>query len=105
VGAERYLKTGEALPEDDFARASTPTKCAMFEPADAVPSASRNRYANPAAAILADALMLRHLGFAAKAGAVESAVAGAMQAVSAQPTPGGSLATREAAAAIEQRLG
>jgi isocitrate/isopropylmalate dehydrogenase len=22
VGAERYLKTGEALPEDDFARAS-----------------------------------------------------------------------------------
>jgi len=78
----------------------------MFEPAHgSALGIAGTGTANPAAAILADALMLRHLGFAAEAGAVESAVAGAMQAVSAQPTPGGSLATREAAAAIAQRLG
>jgi isocitrate dehydrogenase len=53
----------------------------MFEPAHgSALGIAGTGTANPAAAILADALMLRHLGFAAEAGAVESAVAGAMQA-------------------------
>ena len=49
--------------------------------------------------------MLRHLGFATEAGAVESAVAGAMQAGECTADAGGSMSTREAAAAIAQRLG
>jgi isocitrate/isopropylmalate dehydrogenase len=78
----------------------------MFEPAyGSAPGIAGTGTANPAAAILAGALMLRHLGFAAEAGAVESAVAGAMQAGECTADADGSLSTREAAAAIAQRLG
>jgi len=79
---------------------------AMFGPAHgSAPGIAGTGTANPAAAILAGALMLRHLGFAAEAGAVESAVAGAMQAGECTADAGGSLSTREAAVAIAQRLG
>jgi isocitrate/isopropylmalate dehydrogenase len=78
----------------------------MFEPAyGSAPGIAGTGTANPAAAILAGALMLRHLGFAAEAGAVESAVVGAMQAGECIADAGCNLSTREAAAAIAQRLG
>jgi hypothetical protein len=76
----------------------------MFEPAHGSASGiAGTGTANPATAILAGTLMLRHLRFAAEAGAVESAVAGAMQAGECIADAGGSLSTREAA--IAQRLG
>jgi 3-isopropylmalate dehydrogenase len=79
---------------------------AMFEPVHgSAPDIAGTGTANPVAAILAGALMLRHLGFAAEAGAVESAVAGAVAASECTADAGGSLSTREAAAAVVRRLG
>jgi 3-isopropylmalate dehydrogenase len=79
---------------------------AMFEPVHgSAPDIAGTGTANPVAAILAGALMLRHLGFAAEAGAVESAVAGAVEAGECTADAGGSLSTREAAAAVVRRLG
>ena len=60
--------------------------------------------ANPVAAILAGALMLRHLGFTREAAAVESATAAAVEAGECTADAGGGLSTREAAVAIARRL-
>jgi 3-isopropylmalate dehydrogenase len=79
---------------------------AMFEPVHgSAPDIAGTGTANPAAAILSGALMLRHLGFAAEAAAVEAAVADAIGAGECTADAGGSLSTREAAAAIARRLG
>ena len=79
---------------------------AMFEPVHgSAPDIAGTGTANPAAAILSGALMLRHLGFAAEAAAVEVAVADAIGAGECTADAGGSLSTREAAAAIARRLG
>jgi 3-isopropylmalate dehydrogenase len=79
---------------------------AMFEPVHgSAPDIAGTGTANPAAAILSGALMLRHLGFAGEAAAVESAVAGAIEAGECTADAGGSLSTREAAAAVARRLG
>jgi 3-isopropylmalate dehydrogenase len=79
---------------------------AMFEPVHgSAPDIAGTGTANPAAAILAGALMLRHLGFTAEAAAVEAAVAGAIEAGECTADAGGSLSTREAAVAVARRLG
>jgi 3-isopropylmalate dehydrogenase len=79
---------------------------AMFEPVHgSAPDIAGTGTANPVAAILAGALMLRHLGFLGEAAAVESAVAGAVQAGECTADAGGSLSTREAADAVARRLG
>ena len=79
---------------------------AMFEPVHgSAPDIAGTGTANPAAAILAGALMLRHLGFTAEAAAVEAAVAGAVEAGECTADAGGSLSTREAAVAVARRLG
>ena len=79
---------------------------AMFEPVHgSAPDIAGTGTANPAAAILAGALMLRHLGFAAEAAAVEAAVASAIEAGDCTADAGGSLSTREAAVAVARRLG
>jgi 3-isopropylmalate dehydrogenase len=79
---------------------------AMFEPVHgSAPDIAGTGTANPVAAILSGALMLRHLGFAGEAAAVESAVAGAIEAGECTADAGGSLSTREAADAVARRLG
>jgi len=78
---------------------------AMFEPVhgSALDIAGTGT-ANPVAAILASALMLRHLGFAREAAAVEAATTAAVEAGECTADAGGSLSTREAAVAIARRL-
>jgi 3-isopropylmalate dehydrogenase len=79
---------------------------AMFEPVHgSAPDIAGTGAANPAAAILSGALLLRHLGFTAEAGAVEAAVAGAIRAGECTVDAGGSLSTQAAAAAVAGRLG
>jgi len=78
---------------------------AMFEPVHgSAPGIAGTGRANPVAAILTCALMLRHLGFAGEALAVESAVAGAVQAAECTADIGGRLSTEQAAAAVAKRL-
>ena len=79
---------------------------AMFEPVHgSAPDIAGTGTANPVAAILAGALMLRHLGFAREAAAVEAATVAAVEAGECTADAGGSLSTREAAVAIARRLG
>ena len=79
---------------------------AMFEPVHgSAPDIAGTGTANPAAAILTGALMIRHLGFAAEAAAVESAVTAALRAGECTPDAGGRLSTRDAATAVMRRLG
>ena len=79
---------------------------AMFEPVHgSAPDIAGTGTANPVAAILAGALMLRHLGFAREAAAVEAATTAAVEAGECTADAGGSLSTREAAVAIARRLG
>ena len=78
---------------------------AMFEPVHGTaPDIAGTGTANPAAAILTGALLLRHLGLRAEAGAVESAVAGAVAAGECTADAGGTLSTQQAAAAVARRL-
>jgi 3-isopropylmalate dehydrogenase len=78
---------------------------AMFEPVHgSAPDIAGTGTANPVAAILAGALMLRHLGFAREAAAVEAATAAAVEAGECTADAGGSLSTIQAAVAIARRL-
>ena len=87
------------------ANINTTTGRAMFEPVHgSAPDIAGTGTANPVAAILAGALMLRHLGFTREAVAVESATAAAVEAGECTADAGGSLSTREAAVAIARRL-
>jgi 3-isopropylmalate dehydrogenase len=77
----------------------------LFEPVHgSAPDIAGTGAANPAAAILSCALLLRHLGFAREAGAVESAVAAAVRAGECTPDAGGTLSTRQAADAVVRRI-
>ncbi len=68
---------------------------AMFEPVHgSAPDIAGTGTANPAAAILSGAFMLRHLGFAAEAAAVEAAVAAAIEAGECTADAGGSLSNQ-----------
>lgn len=78
---------------------------ALFEPVHgSAPDIAGSGVANPFAAILSCALLLRHLGFASEAGAIEAAVAGAVRAGECTPDAGGALSTRQAADAVTRRI-
>jgi 3-isopropylmalate dehydrogenase len=78
---------------------------AMFEPVHgSAPDIAGTGRANPVAAILTCALMLRHLGFGEEALTVESAVAGAVRAGECTADIGGGLSTEQAADAVAKRL-
>jgi isocitrate/isopropylmalate dehydrogenase len=78
---------------------------ALFEPVHgSAPDIAGRGLANPVAAVLTCALMLRHLGFDAEAGAVERAAGEAVRARECTADIGGSLSTAEAAHAIARRV-
>jgi 3-isopropylmalate dehydrogenase len=78
---------------------------ALFEPVHgSAPDIAGTGTANPVAAILSCALMLRHLGLAAEADAVESAAAGAVRAGECTADAGGTLSTQQAADAVMRRV-
>jgi 3-isopropylmalate dehydrogenase len=78
---------------------------AMFEPVHgSAPDIAGTGQANPVAATLTCALMLRHLGYPSEAAAIESATESAVRARECTPDAGGTLTTHEAAAAITRRL-
>jgi isocitrate dehydrogenase (NAD+) len=79
---------------------------AVFEPVHgSAPDIAGRGAANPVAMILSGAMMLRHLGESAAAGAVESAVDRVLEAGEARTADlGGSSSTDEVAGAIEKAL-
>jgi 3-isopropylmalate dehydrogenase len=82
-----------------------PGKISLFEPVhgSSPPIAGKN-IANPIGAISTAALMLDHLGWKEEAARIDAAVAGAVRASETTVDVGGSLGTRESAAAIVARL-
>ena len=82
-----------------------PGKISLFEPVhgSSPPIAGKN-IANPIGAISTAALMLDHLGWTEEAARIDAAVADAVRASETTADVGGSLGTREAAAAILRRL-
>jgi 3-isopropylmalate dehydrogenase len=82
-----------------------PGRPGLFEPVHgSAPPLTGKGVANPAAAVLAGALMLEQLGHAEAARAVERAVREALAAGARTPDLGGTASTRDVAAAIAQRL-
>jgi 3-isopropylmalate dehydrogenase len=78
---------------------------ALFEPAGgSAPDIAGRGIANPVAAILSCALMVRHLGFGSEAAAIERAVSAAVRARECTADIGGDLSTAEAAAAVARRV-
>ncbi|CAN5708615.1 3-isopropylmalate dehydrogenase [soil metagenome] len=74
-----------------------PGRTSLFEPVHgSAPDLVGTGQANPLAAILTSALMLRHLGYAGEAERIEAAVRSAVQAGATTPDLGGSLSTAEA---------
>jgi 3-isopropylmalate dehydrogenase len=87
------------------ANVNAETGKALFEPVHgSAPDIAGRGIANPAAAILSCALMVRHLGFGAAAAAIEAAVSEAVRARECTPDIGGDLSTAGAAAAVARRL-
>jgi 3-isopropylmalate dehydrogenase len=83
-----------------------PGRIGLFEPVHgSAPDIAGQDRANPIAAILAAALMLRHLGHDAAARAVESAVDAAIRDGATTADIGGSLGTAAAGDAVVDRLG
>jgi 3-isopropylmalate dehydrogenase len=82
-----------------------PGKTSMFEPVhgSAPPFAGKN-IANPIGSIATAALMLEHLGFAAEAEKISSAVLAAVREKKTTQDIGGSLGTKECAAWIAERV-
>ena len=82
-----------------------PGRASMFEPVhgSAPPIAGKNQ-ANPCGAILAAAMMLRHLEFAREAHKIESTVLEAVRQKKTTEDIGGSLGTREAGEWIVNRM-
>jgi len=79
---------------------------AVFEPVHgSAPDIAGTGTANPCAALLAAALLLRHLGFAEAAAELESAVAAAVRDGARTRDAGGALTTREMGDAVLARLG
>ena len=73
-----------------------PGQTSMFEPVHgSAPSLAGRNVANPVGAILSAALMLRYLGAANEAGAIEAAVKQAVVARQGTKDIGGTLGTRE----------
>ncbi len=82
-----------------------PGKAALFEPVHgSAPDIAGSGNANPLAAILTSALLLRHLGRRAAADRVEAAVRGAIGANETTADLGGALTTAETGDAVVRRL-
>jgi 3-isopropylmalate dehydrogenase len=82
-----------------------PGRVSMFEPVHgSAPDIAGKDRANPLAAILTAALMLRHLGHAADAARVEAAVRAAILAGETTADLGGTLGTRAAGDAVVRHL-
>jgi 3-isopropylmalate dehydrogenase len=78
-----------------------PGRVSLFEPVHgSAPDLVGKDLANPFAAILTAALLLRHLGYSAEAERVESAVRRAVRAGETTPDLGGSLGTAAAGETI-----
>ena len=78
----------------------------MFEPVHgSAPDIAGKGVANPAAAILAAAMMLDWLGESVAAAALEDAVEDVLAAGQTTPDLGGSLSTREMTDRIVERVG
>jgi 3-isopropylmalate dehydrogenase len=83
-----------------------PGRVSMFEPVHgSAPDIAGQDRANPFAAVLTAALMLRHLGHAPSADKLEAAVRACLVAGEATPDLGGTLGTQAAGDAIVARLG
>jgi 3-isopropylmalate dehydrogenase len=82
-----------------------PGKISLFEPVhgSSPPIAGKN-IANPIGAIATAALMLSHLGWKEEAGRVDAAIFGAVASRETTVDIGGSLGTKDAAAAIVRRI-
>jgi 3-isopropylmalate dehydrogenase len=82
-----------------------PGRTSLFEPVhgSAPPLAGKN-VANPVGSILTAAMMLEYLGFDQASEAIETAVAGAIAEKETTRDLGGTLSTKEAGAAIRQRV-
>jgi 3-isopropylmalate dehydrogenase len=77
----------------------------MFEPVHgSAPAIAGKNLANPIGAILSAALMLEHLGMAAEAEKIETAVRAAVREKKLTADAGGSLGTRECAAWIADKV-
>ncbi|MGH9103820.1 MAG: isocitrate/isopropylmalate dehydrogenase family protein [Acidimicrobiales bacterium] len=88
------------------ANVNTQTGMGMFEPGHgSAPDIAGKGIANPVAAMLTAALLLRHLGFAGEASKVEDAVGAAVRAGECTADIGGDLTTRQAAEAVARRIG
>jgi 3-isopropylmalate dehydrogenase len=82
-----------------------PGRVSMFEPVHgSAPDIAGQDRANPFAAVLTSALMLRHLGHAAPADRLEAAVRACVAAGETTPDLGGTLGTRAAGDAVVRRL-
>lgn len=82
-----------------------PDSTPLFEPVHgSAPDIAGRGIANPAAMILASALMLRELGHEAEAMAIERAVEQAVQAKKCTQDVGGGLTTAQAATAVLEQL-
>ncbi|MFH0816639.1 MAG: isocitrate/isopropylmalate dehydrogenase family protein [Methanobacteriota archaeon] len=80
-------------------------KHALFEPVHgSAPDIAGKGIANPAAMILSAAMMLRHLGMAAKAKALEGAVVRALESGALTPDVGGTTTTSGFAEAVAKAL-
>lgn len=82
-----------------------PGKSSLFEPVhgSSPPLAGKN-IANPIGAIASASLMLDHLGWKEEAARVDAAIAAAVHAGETTVDVGGTLGTRECAAAIISRI-
>jgi 3-isopropylmalate dehydrogenase len=82
-----------------------PGRVSLFEPVHgSAPDLAGKDLANPFAALLTSALMLRHLGHAAEAEALENAVRDCAAAGETTPDLGGTLGTAAAGDAVLRRL-
>lgn len=83
-----------------------PGRISMFEPVHgSAPQIAGKSMANPMAAILSVALMMKHFGFVQEAAGIEDAVIGAIHEDRLTPDLGGSFKTEEVAGWICSRLG
>jgi 3-isopropylmalate dehydrogenase len=87
------------------ANVNVETGRAMFEPVHgSAPDIAGEGVANPVAAILSGALMLRHLGFTGDAQSIENGVTRALRDRECTRDAGGGLCTTEAALAVIRRM-
>jgi 3-isopropylmalate dehydrogenase len=82
-----------------------PGRTSMFEPVHgSAPAIAGRNIANPVGAVLSAALMLEHLGWRDEAGAIEAAVANAVETMNVTPEIGGRLGTTQVGEYISTQI-